>query len=92
MAAGQPLFCDITWHPAGDPASNKETSLMMIANTMLNYCGIDTMLHITCYGAKKASMLEHLYKAKDFGIRNLLALRGGRVCVTMFMKFKRYFL
>ncbi|CAF2353637.1 unnamed protein product [Rotaria sp. Silwood2] len=76
MAAGQPLFCDITWHPAGDPASNKETSSMMIANTMLNYCGIDTMLHITCYGAKKAAMLEYLYKAKDCGIRNVLALRG----------------
>lgn len=76
MAVGQPLFCDITWHPAGDPAGNKETSSMMIANTMLNYCGIDTMLHITCYGAKKATMLEYLYKAKDFGIRNLLALRG----------------
>ncbi|CAF0895384.1 unnamed protein product [Adineta steineri] len=76
MAVGQPLFCDITWHPAGDPASNKETSSMMIANTMLNYCGIDTMLHLTCYGAKKEHMLEYLYKAKEFGIRSLLALRG----------------
>ncbi|CAF1098843.1 unnamed protein product [Adineta ricciae] len=76
MAVGQPLFCDITWHPAGDPASDKETSSMMIANTMLNYCGIDTMLHITCYGAKKEAMLSYLNKAKDFGIRNLLALRG----------------
>ena len=51
---------------------------MVIASTMLNYCGIDTMLHITCYGAKKATMLQHLSRAKDFGIRNLLALRGGR--------------
>jgi methylenetetrahydrofolate reductase (NADPH) len=78
MAVGQPLFCDITWHPTGDPAGTKETSSMMIANTMLNYCSIDTMLHITCYGAKKATMLEYLTKAKDFGIRNLLALRGGK--------------
>ena len=77
MAIGQPLFCDITWHPAGDPASNKETSSMMIANTMLNYCSIDTMLHITCYGAKREQMLEYLKRAKDFGIRSLLALRGG---------------
>jgi len=76
MAVGQPLFCDITWHPAGDPASNKETSSMMIANTMLNYCGIDTMLHITCYGAKRDQMLQHLTRAKESGIRNLLALRG----------------
>jgi len=79
MAIGQPLFCDITWHPTGDPAGTKETSSMMIANTMLNYCSIDTMLHITCYGAKKGIMLENLSKAKDFGIRNLLALRGGRL-------------
>jgi methylenetetrahydrofolate reductase (NADPH) len=43
MAFGQPLFCDITWHPSGDPAGTKETSSMMIANTMLNYCSIDTM-------------------------------------------------
>ncbi|CAF1407951.1 unnamed protein product [Rotaria magnacalcarata] len=76
MAVGQPLFCDITWHPAGDPAGTKETSSMMIANTMLNYCSIDTMLHITCYGAKKETMLEYLWRAKEFGIRNLLALRG----------------
>ncbi|CAF1376616.1 unnamed protein product [Rotaria sordida] len=76
MAVGEPLFCDITWHTAGDPAGTKETSTMMIANTMLNYCNIDTMLHITCYGAKKATMIEYLSKAKDFGIRNLLALRG----------------
>ena len=79
MAVGQPLFCDITWHPTGDPAGMKETSSMMIANTMLNYCSIDTMLHITCYGAKESIMIEYLSKAKDFGIRNLLALRGGRL-------------
>ena len=34
------------------------------------------MLHITCYGAKKAQILGYLSRAKDFGIRNLLALRG----------------
>jgi len=78
MSAGKPLFCDITWHPAGDPAGTKETSSMMVANAMLNYCSIETMLHITCYGAKKSTMLEYLNRAKDIGIRNLLALRGGK--------------
>ena len=23
MARGGPLFCDVTWHPAGDPSSDK---------------------------------------------------------------------
>ena len=77
MSLGQPLFCDITWHVAGDPAANKESSTMMVANTMLNYCNIDTMLHITCCGTKKPQMLEYLSRAKEFGIRNLLALSGG---------------
>lgn len=91
MAVGQPLFCDITWHPIGDPAGNKETSSMMIANTMLNYCSIDTMLHITCYGATKPKMLEYLTKAKDFGIRNLLALRGGMIKKRSYLILKDIF-
>ncbi|CAF1900997.1 unnamed protein product [Rotaria magnacalcarata] len=76
MAMAQPLFCDITWRSTGDPAGNKETSSMMIANTMLNYCNIDTMLHITCCGTKKPQMVQYLNRAKEVGIRNLLALRG----------------
>lgn len=79
MSVGQPLFCDITWRLAGDPASNKDTSSMMIASAMLNYCNIDTMLHITCCGTKKAQMFEYLSRAKECGIRNLLALRGGKI-------------
>ncbi len=40
MGSGGPLFIDITWHPAGDPGSDKETSSMMIASTAVNYCGL----------------------------------------------------
>ncbi|CAH1773146.1 unnamed protein product [Owenia fusiformis] len=76
MSEGQPLFCDITWHPAGDPSSNKPTSSTMIAGTMLNYCGIDTMLHMTCCNCTKEHITAFLQKAKDLGIRNILALRG----------------
>ena len=37
FARGDPLFCDITWHLAGDPSStDKPTSSTMIANVMLN--------------------------------------------------------
>lgn len=77
ISRGCPLFCDVTWHPAGDPGGDKETSSMTIASAALNYCGIDTMLHITCANTVKATVTKHLMKAKTLGIRNVLALRGG---------------
>lgn len=78
MGRGHPLFCDITWHPAGDPGSDKPTSSITIANAMLNYSGVDTMLHITCCGLTKEELTCYLTKAKNLGIRNILALRGGK--------------
>ena len=77
MAQGKPLFIDITWHPAGDPTGDRETSSVTIASTALNFCGLDTMLHMTCVGATQDSLLAALRKAKRLGIRNILALRGG---------------
>ena len=77
MGSGCPLFCDITWHPAGDPASEKPTSSMMIASTMISYCGLESMLHLTCCGYNKLQISEFLEAAKKQGIRNILALRGG---------------
>ena len=76
MALGKPLFCDITWHPAGDPASDKPTSSTKIAAIMLNYCGLETMLHMTCYNQTKEKIKSYLDQAKNNGIRNILALRG----------------
>ena len=78
MAVGNPLFCDVTWHPAGDPGSDKPTSSTTVAGTMLNYCGIETMLHITCCQQTKEEVSANLERAKELGIRNLLALRGGK--------------
>jgi len=76
MGAGQPLFIDITWHPAGNPAGDSETSSMMIAHSALNYIGLETMLHMTCVGSTPEEIVGFLQKAKDLGIRNILALRG----------------
>ncbi|KAL3862448.1 hypothetical protein ACJMK2_008412 [Sinanodonta woodiana] len=74
---GKPLFCDITWHPAGDPANTeKPTSSTCMAGAMLNYCGIETILHISCANISVSQLKDCLGKAKDLGIRNLLALRG----------------
>ena len=81
---GQPLFIDVTWHPAGNPASDDPTSSLMIANAATNYTGLDTMLHITlAYHKTKDEIVENLKKAKHRGIKNILALRGGkRMCCT----------
>lgn len=76
MARGGPLFCDVTWHPAGEPSSDKETSSTTIASIAANYCGIDTMLHMTCANMTSESVVANLSKAKKLGLRNILALRG----------------
>ena len=77
MGAGGPLFIDVTWHPAGDPGSDKETSSMTIASTAVNYCGLETVLHMTCCRQSKAAITGHLHKARRLGLKNILALRGG---------------
>lgn len=77
MRQGGPLFCDITWHPAGNPGGDSETSSMTIASASLNYSGLDTMLHMTCADACISDIDKYLAKAKSLGIRNILALRGG---------------
>lgn len=56
---------------------DQETSSMAIANAALNFCGLDTMLHLTCARQTKAEITAHLQKAKGLGIKNILALRGG---------------
>jgi len=76
MGAGGPLFCDITWHPAGNPGSEEATSCVTIADAMLNYVGIETMLHMTCCSMSSAEIKKHLERIKSKGIRNILALRG----------------
>lgn len=77
MFAGGPLFCDVTWHPAGNPGGDQETSSMAIASAALNYCGLETMLHMTCVNQSRELVTRHLEKAKNAGVKNILALRGG---------------
>ena len=85
MCQGGPLFCDVTWHASGDPGSDKPTSSMSVASAMLNYTGTETMLHMTGCQYSKQEVAAHLKKAKDHGIRNILALRGGEAnCYNIF--------
>ena len=62
----------------GDPAGDKETSSTTIAATAANYCGIETMLHMTCANMTTEAVTKNLNKAKMLGLRNILALRGGK--------------
>ena len=52
---------------------------MAIASAALNYCSLETMLHITCANISRDEMSTHLLKAKALGIKNILALRGGEL-------------
>nr|XP_057906566.1 methylenetetrahydrofolate reductase isoform X1 [Doryrhamphus excisus] len=79
MGSGGPLFIDITWHPAGDPGSDKETSSMMIASTAVNYCGLESILHLTCCNQTTDRITGYLAKAKHLGLKNIMALRGDPV-------------
>lgn len=56
---------------------------MAIASAALNYCSLETMLHVTCANVTKEEMTSHLIKAKELGIKNILALRGGE-CLPPF--------
>lgn len=78
MFSGGPLFCDVTWHSGGNPGGDQETSSMAIASAALNYCSLETMLHMTCATLTKDEITAHLEKAKALGIKNILALRGGK--------------
>uniref|UniRef100_UPI00358F65EC methylenetetrahydrofolate reductase (NADPH)-like n=1 Tax=Myxine glutinosa TaxID=7769 RepID=UPI00358F65EC len=78
MALGGPLFVDITWHPSGDPAGERETSSLRIASIAAAYCGLETVPHMTCFGQSTAQVSHNLQKVKDMGLRNLMALRGGQ--------------
>ncbi|XP_016141802.1 methylenetetrahydrofolate reductase-like [Sinocyclocheilus grahami] len=79
MGFGGPLFIDVTWHPAGDPGSDKETSSMIIASTAVNYCGLESVLHLTCCNQTKEKITAHLNKAKRLGLKNIMALRGDPI-------------
>ena len=54
----------------------KETSSSSIAAGCLDYCGMETMLHVTCAQYTKEQTLRHLEQSKAVGLKNILALRG----------------
>lgn len=67
-----PLFVTVTWG-AGGTTSEKTTDLAVTCQEDL---GLTTCMHLTCTNTPKSVIDEALKKAKDSGIRNILALRG----------------
>lgn len=83
MAGGDPLFIDITWGAGGgDPSTTDFTGSLCVCSTAINYCGLPSMLHLTCIGATRESIKCVLDNAKQVGVRNILALRGGKYEIT----------
>lgn len=80
MRVGGPLFCDVTWHAKSNPADLQDTAdgidSVNIAGIALNYCGLDTLLHLTCISQTQESLKLLLQRVMKRGIRNLLILRG----------------
>lgn len=72
MSALNPLFVTVTWGAGG---STSEKSLDLAA-TCQNDLGLTTVLHLTCTNTNKEIIDNALNKAKQSGIRNILALRG----------------
>lgn len=72
MLALNPLFISVTWGAGG---STSERSLDLAA-TCQKELGLTTVLHLTCTNTNKEIIDKALVRAKQCGIRNILALRG----------------
>lgn len=72
MATVNPAFVDITWGAGGTTA---DLTLEM-SKTIQSYFGVNVMMHLTCTNMHKDKISDVLGKALDYGIQNILALRG----------------
>eukprot|EP00468_Gymnochlora_sp_CCMP2014_P006275 CAMPEP_0167746298 /NCGR_PEP_ID=MMETSP0110_2-20121227/3635_1 /TAXON_ID=629695 /ORGANISM="Gymnochlora sp., Strain CCMP2014" /LENGTH=634 /DNA_ID=CAMNT_0007631047 /DNA_START=45 /DNA_END=1949 /DNA_ORIENTATION=- len=72
VAKFEPLFVDITWGAGGSTAK----LTLEISKNAQNYCASDVLMHMTCTNMPMAEIRDSLDKAKEAGIRNILALRG----------------
>lgn len=68
----RPLFVNITWGAGGSTA----TKSLALAELTQRQLGLTTCIHLTCTNMSRSLIDETLEKAKDLGIRNILALRG----------------
>jgi methylenetetrahydrofolate reductase (NADPH) len=73
MLLVEPVWIDVTWGAGG---SGSDLTIE-ICETAQNFCGLERMMHLTCANLPRTAIYEALKKAKESGIQNILALRGG---------------
>ena len=69
----KPDFISVTYGAGGNPADTKTRE---IASLLKNEYQIESMAHLTCVNADKASIDSILKDLHEHGIENILALRG----------------
>ena len=72
MATTNPLWVDVTWGAGGSTFDKT----LDICGHLTQVMGLDVLMHLTCTGLTRERVIESLDKAKEYGIRNILALRG----------------
>lgn len=73
MACLEPMWVDVTWGAGGSTAQKT----LEICSTAQKYLGLETMMHLTCTNMPRTQIDAALKQAKEAGIQNILALRGG---------------
>lgn len=72
MACLNPLWVDITWGAGGTTAD----LTLEITEHIQTFTGLDVMMHLTCTNMTVETIDNALAKCKEYGVKNILALRG----------------
>ena len=82
-----PLFVDVTWGAGGgDPLTNSVTGSLVTAKNILYFCKKNIMLHLTCANYTEKESAEIIRIIQDYGIQNILALRGDANSIKRYGK------
>lgn len=68
----EPTYVSVTWGAGG---STRRLTVDLVRRIKAE-TGIDAMAHLTCVGATRSDIAEVLDQLRDFGIENVLPLRG----------------
>jgi len=75
MAVLEPIFVDVTWTTAAGGRDSREGTFS-VCEYARQYAGLTPMMHLTLTGMTRADLVLQLRRAREAGIRNILALRG----------------
>ncbi len=71
LYALRPEFCSVTFGAGG---STQEGTFAAVRDILAE--GMSAASHLSCIGATRATVREHLARLKEMGVRRLVALRG----------------